>query len=85
MLGDGCSQAYFFYKKSRRIRFFDERREALSMKEKSNDHFRKKRENVRKNAKRQESRLIPVLKALEGENVILTVDLAGGERYGEER
>lgn len=55
------------------------------MKEKSNDYFRKKRENLRKNAKRQESRLIPVLKALEGENVILTVDLTGGERYGEER
>lgn len=55
------------------------------MKERHNDHFRKKQENVRKNAKKQESRLIPVLKALEGENVILTVELAGGERYGEER
>lgn len=55
------------------------------MNERRNDHFRKKHEKVRKNAKRQESRLIPVLKELEGENVILTVELTGGERYGEKR
>lgn len=55
------------------------------MKEKRNDYSRKKQESVRKNTKKQESRLIPVLRALEEENVILTVELTGGERYGEKR
>ncbi len=54
------------------------------MREKSNDLFRKKQANIKKDMKRRESRLIPVLKALEEERVILTVELAGEERHGEE-
>ncbi len=51
-------------------------------KEKSNRISGKGNEKKQKGAKKQGPRLIPVLKALEGEHVILTVELGKGGQDG---
>ncbi len=53
-------------------------------KEKNNRISGKGREKRQKGAEIQKSRLIPVLKALEGEHVILTVELGKGGQDGKE-
>lgn len=52
------------------------------MKKNNNSISGEGREKKQRGAKKQGSRLIPVLKALEGEHVILTVELTGGGQDG---